>query len=390
MPFVRMTVVLVAGALGCLLGCGRPSEAPKPLPPEVVVAAVVQKDVPEMQEWIGVLDGSVNAQIQAQVRGYLLRQLYREGTFVRKGDPLFEIDPRPFEAALAQARSDVARAEAEQVRTAANLKRSQELIKKDAISQMELDSAVEQAAAAQASLQAALANLEAAKINLGFTLITSPIDGIAGQAQAQVGDLVGGGDGRVLTTVSTVDPIRALFNVSEREYLRAADQIAEAIRNPAPEARPATLELILADGKVYPERGVFEFVDRQIDPATGTLRAGALFPNPDGILRPGSFAKVRAAVDTVEGGLFVPQQAVREVQGGAQLIVVDANNHAEIRSVVTGFRDGPLWLIREGVQPGERVVVEGLQKITRNMPVRVREGGEAGTGRNGSEGARAQ
>ncbi|MFQ3670132.1 MAG: efflux RND transporter periplasmic adaptor subunit [Verrucomicrobiia bacterium] len=342
------------------------------MPPEVVVAAVEQRDVPEVQEWVGVLDGSVNAQIQAQVRGYLLRQLYRDGTFVKKGQGLFEIDPRPFEAVLAQARSDVARAEAEQVRTEANLRRAQELIKKDAISQMEVDTAVEQAAAAKANLQAALANLEAAKINLGFTEIVSPIEGIAGQALAQVGDLVGGGDGKLLTTVSTIDPIRALFNVSEQEYLKAAEDIAAAVRNPNPGERKATLELVLADGSVYPHRGTFDFVDRQIDPATGTLRAAALFPNPEGILRPGSFAKVRAAVDVVEGGLLVPQEAVRELQGGTQVIVVDGSDQAEIRQVTTGFRVGRLWLIREGLNPGERVVVEGLQRITRNGPVRVR------------------
>lgn len=336
------------------------------------MAPVIQRDVPEIQEWVGVLDGSVNAQIQSQVRGYLLRQLYREGSFVTKGQPLFEIDPRPFEAALAQARSEVARAEAEQVRTEANLKRAQDLIKKDAISQMEFDTAVEQASAAKANLQAALAALEAAKINLGFTSIQSPIDGIAGQALAQVGDLVGGGDGKLLTTVSTVDPIRALFYVSEQEYLKAADEIAVAVRNPKPADRPATLELILADGSLYPERGRFDFVDRQIDPTTGTLRAGALFPNPDNILRPGAFAKVRAAVDVIEGGLLVPQQAVRELQGKTQVVVVDAENQAEIRTVTLGFRVGPLWLIREGLNPGERVVVEGLQKVVRNGPVRVR------------------
>ncbi len=369
MTFREIALVIVAMSLSA---CGGQKASPPPPPPEVVVMPVIQRDVPEVAEWIGVLDGSVNARIQAQVRGYLLRQLYREGALVNKGQPLFEIDPRPFEAALAQARSEVSRAEAEQVRTDANLKRAQELIKRDAISQMELDTAVEQDAAARASLQAALANLEAAKINLGFTSIQSPITGVAGQAQAQVGDLVGGGDGNLLTTVSTLDPIRAKFSVSEQEYLKAADEIAVAIRTPAAEDRPATIELILADGSVYPHKGRFDFVDRQIDPTTGTLGAAALFPNPDNILRPGSFAKVRATVDTIEGGLLVPQEAVRELQGNTQVIVVDAGSNAEIRSVTTGFRVGPLWLIREGLKPGERVVTEGLQKITRNGPVRVR------------------
>jgi membrane fusion protein (multidrug efflux system) len=355
---------------GVISGC-KEEEAPPVFIPDVEVVAVRQETVPEIKEWIGVLDGSVNAQIQAQVRGYLLKQLYREGSFVKAGQPMFEIDPRPFEAALSQARSEVGKAEAEKVRADANLKRAQDLIKKDAISQMEFDDATEKAAVASANLQSALANLETAKINLGFTSIVSPISGVAGMANAQVGDLVGGGETKILTTVSTLDPIKVLFVISEQEYLQAADEIAAALKKKRREDVPATLDLILADGSTYPMKGTFDFIDRQVDPSTGTIKAAALFPNPDNVLRPGSYGRVRAAVNEVPDAILVPQKAVRELQGDTQVVVVNAASQAEIRSVKTGFRYGDMWIISEGLRPGERVVVEGLQKVVRDGPVKI-------------------
>jgi len=406
------TSVIVCAILLILLtaaGCAKGTSAASMPPPRVEVVDVQQKDVPIYAEWIGTLDGLVNADIKAQVSGYLLKQGYTEGSFVQKGQLLFEIDPRPFQAALdqaqgqlaqatgglAQAKAQLGQAEAQLAVAEANQHRAQldedryvPLAKQDAITQQDLDNATQNNLAAKAQVQAAKAGVETARaqieaatatvaaakaavstaqLNLGFTRLISPIDGIAGMAQQQVGALVSPASGAV-TTVSTVDPIKAYFTVSEQEYLdfnrrfpTQASRDAEAGRSP--------LELILADGTVYGHPGKFFFTDRQVDQTTGAIRLAGLFPNPGNILRPGQYGRVRSSTRTHAGALLVPQRAVTELQGTYQVAVVGAGNTIEIRTVKPGDRIGTLWIIDEGLKPGERVVAEGVQKVGPGTPV---------------------
>jgi RND family efflux transporter MFP subunit len=361
---------VLAGATALVwLGCASPEQA-KPPPPEVVVVQVEQKDVPIRKEWIGTLEGLVNAQIKPQVTGYLLRQTYQEGSFVKKGQLLFEIDPRTFQAALDEAKGKLANAEgqlattqANQVKTQQDIDRYTPLAKEQAIPQQDLDNAVQANAAAQAQVRAARAQIEAAKaavesaqLNLGFTKVVSLIDGIAGIAQAQIGDLVS--QSSLLTTVSTLDPIKVYFPVSEREYLEYVRENPESARN-----HPA-LEMVLADGSIYPQKGKISFSDRQVDVKTGTLRVQGVFPNPGNVLRPGQYARVRAITKTAKGALLVPQRAVTEQQGSYQVAVVTSDNTIEIRPVGVADRVGTQWIIEYGLKPGERVVAEGIQKVS--------------------------
>jgi membrane fusion protein (multidrug efflux system) len=361
------------------LGCGK-SEQPQARPPEVEVVQVEQKDVPIWNEWVGTLEGFVNAQIKAQVTGYLLRQTYQEGSFVKKGQLLFEIDPRTFQAALDQAKAQranaegqLAQAEANQVKAQLDVNRYTPLAKEQAVSQQDLDNAVQgnvaaqaQVRAAKASIDAARAQVDAAQLNLGFTRIVSLIDGIVGIAQAQIGDLVG--PTSLLTTVSTLDPIKVYFPVSERGYLDYMKENPDAAKRAAEEKQLA-LVLVLADGSIYPNKGTFSFADRQVDVKTGTLRLQGLFPNPGNILRPGQFARVRAITTTKKGALLIPQRAVTELQGGYQVAVVGKDNKVSIRPVKVGERVGSLWMVQEGLKPGERVVAEGIQRVHADMTV---------------------
>ncbi len=350
-------------------------------PPEVEVAPVEQKDVPIYAEWIGTLDGLVNADVRAQVTGYLQRQAYQEGSFVRKGDLLFQIDPRPFQAAvdqaaaeLAQAKAALANAEAVQGRTQLDVNRYTPLAKEQAASQQDLDNAVQNNLAAlatvetaKASIQADQAALETAKINLDFTRLVAPIDGIAGQAQLQVGALVTPSTGPV-TSVSTVDPIKVYFTVGEAQYLDfhkryPTQSTLDAAR------KNLHLQLILADGSTYAQEGTFYFADRQVDVGTGAMRIAALFPNPTNVLRPGGYGRVRGVVRYQEGALLVPQRAVSELQGGYQVALVDSDDKVSIRTVQVGDRFGSDWIITEGLKPGERVVAEGVQKVRPGMKV---------------------
>src|SRR5271169_6482153 len=359
----------IGGAL-CLLVTGliveamRPSHlagAPPGAAPDVEVVQVEQKDVPIFGEWIGTLDGLINADVRAQVTGYLLRQGYQEGAFVRKGQLLFEIDPRPFQAALdqaegqlAQARAQLLTAEAIQVRTQLDVEKYTPLARVQAASQQDLDNSVQNNLAAKASV-------ETARINLDFTRLIAPIDGIAGQAQLQVGALVNLGSGAV-TSVSTVDPIKVYFTVSEPQYLDWRKRFpTESSRLEAD--RNLHLELILADGSTYVHEGTFFFADRQVNESTGAIRIAGLFPNPGNILRPGGYGKVRAVVRIQQGALLVPQRAVTELQGGYQVAVVDDQNKVNIRTVIVGDRVGADWVIAEGLKQGERVVAEGVQKV---------------------------
>ena len=380
--------------------------------PEVEVIQVVQKDVPIYSEWIGSLDGMVNAEIRAQVTGYLLRQVYTEGSYVKKGQLLFEIDPRPFQAAVDQAKGDLARAqgqlaqadsqlsqsqaqlaqsEANQVRAQLDAERYAPLARAQAITKQELDNAVQanlaaqaqvkassaavgtaKAAilAAQAAVRAAEATVEIAQLNLGFTKVTSLISGIAGIAQAQVGNLISPTSGP-LTIVSTVDPIRVFFNPTEQEYLNFTRTNPTQSQRAAA-SRSLELELVLVDGTIYPQKGRFFVADRQVDPKTGAIRVAGIFPNPGNILRPGQFGRVRAMTSMREGALLVPQRAVTEMQGIHQVAVVGGDHKVSFRTVKVGNRAGSMWIIEEGLSPGEYVIAEGTQKVRPDMVVKTR------------------
>ena len=348
-------------------------------PPDVMVAQVEQRDVPIYGEWIGTLDGFVNADVRAQVTGYLVRQDYKEGAYVNKGQLLFEIDPRPFQAALdqaegqlAQASAQLANAEAVQVRTQLDVERYTPLAKEQAASQQDLDNATQNnlaaratVATAQAQIKTAEASVETAKLNLGFTRLTSPINGIAGQAQLQVGALVST-SGTAVTTVSTLDPIRDYFTVSEQDYLQLQKQFSTS------EKQRWKLQLILADGTTYPHEGAFYFAGRSVDQNTGAIQLAALFPNPGNVLRPGQYGKVRAIVRIEKGALLVPQPAVTELQGSYQADVVGPDGKIAIRPVTVGDRIGTMWIIQEGLKAGERVVAEGQQALRPGMIVQPR------------------
>jgi RND family efflux transporter MFP subunit len=355
-------VLLGTGVLTLLAAGCKPKPPPPPPPPKVQVMTVSPKDVPIYQEWIGSLDGYPNAQIRAQVSGYLLKQDYLEGSKVKQGQLLFEIDPRPFQAALDQALSKQAQDEANVGKTELDVKRYTPLAKEQAVSQEELDNAVQANLGAKASVEADKAAVENARLNLGFTTITSPVDGIAGIATAQIGDLVGPG-GSVLTTVSTVDPIRAYYNISEQFYLTYRREHAKPGQQTPENEIP--LELILSDGSAYPKRGKWLFTSRQIDINTGTLQVAATFENPENLLRPGQYALVRAQTETRKNAILVPQRAVIELQGAYQVATVDKDNKVHVKKVQVGQQIGTDWLINGGLAPDDRVVVEGLQKANK-------------------------
>jgi RND family efflux transporter MFP subunit len=362
--------------LGCLVftlllfvGCGNKnvSAAAAP-PPNVQITEVIQRDVPVYHEWIATLDGYVNAIIQPQVSGYLINQNYREGALVRKNDVLFKIDPRPFQAILDQAKAQLAQAEAQQGKTQLDVQRDTPLAKEKAIAQSQLDNDIQANLAAKATVQADKAAIEQAEINLEFTNVRSLIDGVAGIATGQVGNLVG--PQTVLTTVSQLDPIKAYFVVSEQQYL------AFVQRNPTVAAREKTerelvFDLLLADGSTYPRKGKFFAADRQVDVQTGAIRLAGLFPNPDNVLRPGQYGRVRFVSYIRPAALLVPQKAVTELQGMYQVAVVGSDNKVSVRTVKVGEQTGPMWIIDQGLKPGERVVVEGVQKVRDGLPVKI-------------------
>jgi len=351
-------LVILAVVAGCSKG---PAEAPKP--PAVEVMAVIQKDVPIYKEWIGTLDGTVNAIIRAQVQGYLIKQNYRDGDPVKKGQVLFEIDPRTFQAALDQAKAQLEAQQARWTTAKANLARIRPLAEQNAVSKKDLDDAIGTEQAARAAVLSAQAAVDKGQLDLGFTRIISPVDGIAGLAKAQIGNLVGPVGTEELTTVSTVNPIMVYIQVSEQEYLQSGRNVKRR------ETDKQMAGLILADGSTYAHRGAFGFADRQIDVKTGTIRVAAVFPNPNNFLRPGQYGRVRVATDIHKDALLVPQRAVTEIQGKYMVAVVGADNKADMRPVTTGERFENLWVILEGLKPGERVVVEGLQKVRPGMPV---------------------
>lgn len=344
------------------------SAPPSPLP-HVEVVEIIQKDVPIYSEWVGTTDGSVNAHIRAQVGGYLLRRLYMEGGFVKKGDLLFELDPSKFKVGLDQAQGDLAKAQAHLMKAKLDVERDTPLAKQGAVSQKELVDSIQSYEAAKGATAAAKAAVEQAKLNLGWTRITAPIDGVVGISKAQIGDLIDANT--EVTSMSTLDPIRVYFPLSEHEYLRAAEKIRQGYKEQKEgvEYGGPQLELILDGEKIYPHKGRFFLVDRQVDVKTGTILVAALFPNPDNLLRPGQFARVRAITSTKEKALLVPQRAVTELQGNFQVAVVTQDNKVDLRPVKVGQRTGNLWIIDQGLRQGERVVVEGLQKLKAGMAV---------------------
>ena len=355
------TLVLATTVLLCCPACREKPQAKSPPPPIVEVAPVTLADVPIYHDWVGVTEGLVNAQIRAQVTGYLQTQNYREGDPIRKGDLLFEIDHRPFKAAFDQAKGLLAQAEARLGKTELDVKRYAPLVKDKAISQEEFDDAVQANLEAKAAVVSAKAQVEQAQLNLEFTTITSPIDGIASIARAQIGDLVGPATGE-LTTVSTVDPIKVYYNVTEQAYINFS-KVFNTESNRYERLRQLEIDLLLTDGTVYPLKGKIFAADRQIGPTTGALRVEALFPNPGNTLRPGEFARVRVKLDTKHDSLLLPQRAVSELQGNYQVAVVESDNKIHIQPVRVGDRTGSLWVIEEGLHPGQRVVVEGTQKV---------------------------
>ena len=358
---VALNGAVLIGLLG-VIGCDRKAEAPPPPPPvEVEVIDVVPRNVPIVQSWVASTEGMVNAKIRAQVAGYLVRQLYKEGSLVKKGDVLFEIDDRPFRAALDQAKGDLAKAQAQLAKATLDVERYTPLAAESAISQQELDDAVQAKAAALASVDAAKAVVEQAEFNLGFTKITSLIDGVAGFATAQIGDLVGPTTSE-LTMVSTVDPIKVFFTVSEQEYLNWKAQFPNEQEMSKHELQ-LEFELVLANGAVWPHKGRFLFADRQVNVRTGSIQLAAEFPNPGATLRPGLFGRVRTVVKVREGALLVPQRAIIEVQGTYQIAVVAEGNKVEIRPIKVGPKFDTDWLIESGVEEGDTVIVEGVTKV---------------------------
>ncbi len=438
---VSISLALIAvAAVAVVLSLARSSKPAQAAPPalEVGVVQVEQKNVPIYSEWIGTTEGMVNAELKAQVTGYLLRQDYKEGSFVKKGQLLFEIDPRPFQAALDQANGQVAQyqgqleqassqitqaeaqlaqtnsqllqaqarleqARANQVKAELDVKKYQPLAEQKAVTQQDLDNALQANTAAKAQVDAEKAGVEAARaqmahasaeiktahagvatakgqlenaraaaktaaLNLSFTKIVSPIDGIAGMAQAQVGDLVST-TSNPLTTVSTLDPIKVYFTLSEQDYLRYTKPFLGSAEQSG-SLDHLELELILADGTTYPEKGTFYFADRQVDPKTGAIRMAGVFPNPNNGLRPGQFGRVRAVTSTQEDALMVPQRAVSELQGTYQVAVVGEDNKVSFRVVKVGEKSGSMWVITEGLKPGETIVAEGTIKVRPGMVVK--------------------
>jgi membrane fusion protein (multidrug efflux system) len=355
--FILSAVLTVA-----MLGCGRTqAAAPPPPPPEVGVAPVVQQDVPVYSEWVATLDGYVNAQVRPQVSGYIIKQNYKEGSLVHKGEVLFEIDPRPFQSALDHAKGDLAQAQAQLGKSTLDVERDTPLAEARAIAKSQLDNEIQAKLGAQALIESDKAAMEEAELNLEWTKVTSLVDGIAGIAQIQIGNLVGSNS--VLTSVSQLEPIKAYFPISERAYVLVQENSNAISSKHAMRFFGNSLELILTDGSIYAQKGKILLADRQVDPNTGTIRIVAAFPNPGNILRPGQYGRVRVETGMKKGALLTPQSAVAQSQGSYQVAVVGSDRKVSMRAVKPGQTVGTMWIIDEGLKPGEQVVVEGLQRV---------------------------
>lgn len=367
----RVAPVCAVIICAVFVGCSRKAPQAAANAPEVLVTEVEPRDVPRVLERVATLDGFINANINAQVQGYIISREYTEGSVVKIGDLLFQIDSRPFEAALAQAKGTLAKDKANQAKSDADEKRALDLFNKKVISDSERDTAIAAAASTRANVEADQAAVKQAEINLGYTKIVAPIEGVAGFANNQVGDLVGPSTGP-LTTVSQIDPIKAVVTAGEGPF---TDFVS---RHPDPKERneyvkTLQFELILGNGEVYPQKGKFYALDRSLDVKTGSIRYYVTFPNPGGILRPGQFGKVRFIADMKKGAMVIPQEAVNELQGSYQVAVVDHNNKVSIRPVKMGERIGAMWEVTEGLKPGDRIVVQGLQKARDGSTVAVKD-----------------
>jgi len=378
-PARRHLITLALLLAVALTGCSKKEATAAAAPPEVEVAGVIQQDVPLYTEYISTLDGYVNAEIRPQVSGYLLKQNYQEGTVVRKGQTLFEIDPRPFEAALEQAKGQLAQAEAQLGKTKLDVARDTPLAQQSAIPQAQLDNDIQANESARAVVAAAKAQVDQAQLNLSFTKVRSLVDGIAGVAKGQIGDLVG--PTTPLTTVSQVNPIKAYFAISEGEYMKFSQAISAVAQGRKLAGGRKILELVLSDGSVYARKGWVLLADRQVDVKTGTIRIAGAFENPGGILRPGMFGRVRAITGTNKDALLVPQRSVVETQGSYSVVVIDAVQRASIRPVKTGERVGENWIITAGLKPGEEVIAEGMQKAKEGGTVRTKKFKPSGQGK---------
>jgi RND family efflux transporter MFP subunit len=371
----RFFTIALYGALLMLMwftaACSRKTTPAGPAAPEVLVTTVTPQDVPRVLERVATLDGFINANINAQVQGYIVSRDYQEGSVVKKGDLLFQIDPRPFEAALAQANGTLARDKANQVKADADEKRAMDLFNKKVISDQERDTATAAAQAGRANIEADEAAVKQAELNLAYTKIIAPIHGVAGFTNNQVGDLVGPSTGP-LTTVSQIDPIKAVVTAGEGPFTDFVSRHPDAKERNA-YVQTLDFELILGNGEVYPHKGKFYALDRSLDPKTGSIRYEVTFPNPGNILRPGQFGKVRFVADMKKGAMVIPQEAVNELQGNYQVAVVDQNNQVSIRPVKMGERIGAMWEVTEGLKPGDKVVVQGLQKAREGSTVTAKD-----------------
>jgi RND family efflux transporter MFP subunit len=354
--------------LAAFTSCKKPAAETLASPPEVLVTDVVEKDVPLIRQWVGTLNGVQNAQVRARETGYLQTIAYQQGGYVKKGDLLFEIDPRPFIAALDQAKSQLAEANATLLGVELDAKRAKELFAGKVISEQEYTNKTQDYQTKLAAVAAAQAAQDDAQLNLDYTKIVSPLDGIAGQQEAQIGDLVGSGSNTVLTTVSQINPIWCLFPISEQSYWEFADRLKEMMAVPE-DKRPEQVELILPNGTAYSHKGKFAFVDRSVDPKTGTIQIAVTFPNPELTLRPGQYASARAEIGTIPKAMLIPHRAISELQGGDQVGIVNSDGKAEIRAVTVGQVYGPDIVIKDGLKPGDKVIVEGFQKIRQGQPV---------------------
>jgi len=362
--YLVASLLLLLAITAC--GRGNVHAAETPTAPEVSVTPVIQQDVPVFSEWVATMDGYVNAQIRPQVSGYIIKQEYKEGSLVRKGQVLFEIDPRPFKAALDRAKGDLAQAQAQLGKSILDVERDTPLAEARAIARSQLDNEIQAKRGAQAAIESNKAAVEQAELNLEWTKVTSLVDGIAGIAQVQIGNLVG--PNSVLTSVSQVDPIKAYFPISEHEYVLAQRSSAASDKH-AIGFFGNSLELILTDGSLHPQKGKILLADRQVDSTTGTIRIVGAFPNPGNILRPGQYGRVRVETNIKNGALLVPQSAVAQSQGSYQVAVVGSDHKVSMRTVKPGGTVGTLWVIDDGLKPGEQVVVEGLQRLKEGTAV---------------------
>ena len=358
--------------------------APAPAVP-VVVSTVDRRNVEVWGEWVATLDGSVNAQIRPRVSGYLISQNYAEGSLLKTGDLLFEIDPRPYIAALDHAKATLARTKAQQIKTQLDVDRLTPLVAKKAVSQQELDDAIGNNDANLAMIKANEADIVDAELNLSFTKVVAPIDGIAGKANAQLGDLVSPSTPTPLTSMSTVDPLTVYAFLTEREYLGAMATLEQIVNVPL-EERPESLELVLSDGAAFEHRGRFYFADRQVDAMTGSIRIAARFPNPGNLLRPGQYARLRAVRERIDDAVVVPQRAVMDVQGAFQVALVRPDGTVEIRGIEVGPTVGSEWVVYKGLDGGETIVVEGVQKVREGTKVSMERAPPAGAAAHGPSG----